>query len=281
MVPWGLPRVGADAHTSERRETQGTQFRFCLSVHSAIVATIYLISHERDSPVSDSSLHGRHARLLQLLYLLQSGTGFDAPQLADQWGVCRRTIYRDLSLVRKAGIELDFDPETKCYRLAPRHDITVTPSLGAEELTTLVTAVHFSLMRGLPDYRKTLERSTALLLSHSSHDIRHSVIRLTDSCAVRTPDQQYSTRDVRIMHHILQATGQRRKLMVTLYERFGGKPLDTRLAPYQVIAASDTWQVIGRSSFHQAVRTFDPREIQSAVVTDEAYAIPRGYRSGR
>jgi len=49
----------------------------------------------------------------------------------------------------------------------------------------------------------------------------------------------------------------------------------------QHIVNINAWQVTGRSSHHNAVKTFDPRQIAQADITDEVYAIPRGYRTSR
>ena len=94
--------------------------------------------------MSVSSVPGRHVRMLQILGHLQSGGGLNADELAGQLDVCRRTIFRDLSLMREAGIEIYFDENMDCYRLPPQRDLVVMPTLEHEELTTLIAAVHLS-----------------------------------------------------------------------------------------------------------------------------------------
>jgi predicted DNA-binding transcriptional regulator YafY len=220
-------------------------------------------------------------RVLQILRHLQSGSGFTVQELAGRLDVCRRTVFRDLSLLRDAGIQLVFDAQRECYRLASHDDLVVMPELDADELTTLVTAVHLSMLQGIPSCRDILRQTTNKLLALSPFHVRHSVTRLADSCVVDMPSHDYSPNTVRVMHQILQALQQRRMLHVRLCASHPEGPLETRLATYQVLVTINAWQVTGRSSHHNAVKTFDPRQIAQADITDEVYAIPRGHRTSR
>jgi predicted DNA-binding transcriptional regulator YafY len=200
-------------------------------------------------------------------------------ELAGRLAVCRRTVFRDLGLLRDAGIQLAFDAQRQCYRLAPSSDLLVMPELDADELTTLVTAVHLSMLQSIPPCRDMLRQTTNKLLALSPFHVRHHVTRLADSCAVEVPSNEYPPRAVRMVDQILQALRQRRVLQIRLCASHAEGPLDTKLATYQLLVNVHAWQVTGRSSHHRAVRTFDPRHIARADITDEVYAIPRGYRT--
>jgi predicted DNA-binding transcriptional regulator YafY len=249
--------------------------------HSAGSAAAYAVRERKEPSVSATTVLGRHVRVLQILRHLQSGSSFNVQELAGRLDVCRRTVFRDLSLLRDAGIKLFFDDELECYRLAPHDDLLVTPELDADELTTLVTAVHLSMLQGIPSCRDMLRRTTNKLLALSPFHVRHSVTCLAGSCVVDTPADDYSPRTIRVVHQVLQALRQRRTLQVRLCTSHPEGPLDTNLATYQVLVNINAWQVTGRSSHHGAVRTFDPRHVAQADITDEIYAIPRGYRTSR
>jgi predicted DNA-binding transcriptional regulator YafY len=51
------------------------------------------------------------SRLLDLLRLLQGGSGHNANSLALACGVTQRTIFRYLDILRSVGIPLEFDEE--------------------------------------------------------------------------------------------------------------------------------------------------------------------------
>lgn len=57
----------------------------------------------------------RLERILKLMALLQSGVPFNALQLAQETNVHRRTVFRDVALLRAAGIPIRFDTDTSCY----------------------------------------------------------------------------------------------------------------------------------------------------------------------
>jgi predicted DNA-binding transcriptional regulator YafY len=213
----------------------------------------------------------RHARILKILAQLQNGGGVDATTLSRQLGVCRRTVFRDLSLMRRAGIDVYFDDELQSYRLVPEEGAVVLPKLDADELTALVSAVHLSVLHGLPEYTDSLRKSTAKLLAQSSSSVRHAVSRLTDSCVVPRPHCS-SPRALQVIHHVLQALRLRRSLAVTLV---GSE--ETRFSPYRVIADPEGWQVTGKSSLHRDVRCLEPSEVTRVELTDHVYAVPRHY----
>lgn len=229
--------------------------------------------------MSAPTVLARHARVLRILRQLQTGTGLNAAELADQLDVCRRTIFRDLGLLRDAGIEFCFDDATRCYRLAPRDDLLMIPALDADELTTLIAAVRLSMLQGVPNCRAALRQTTNKLLAQSPFPIRHGVTLLAGSCVIETPADRYAPHTTRVLHLVLQALRQRKWLCLHLGASHPEAPLQTRLAIYQVLVDAHAWHVTGRSSYHRDVRTFDVRDIAEAELADEVYAIPRGYRS--
>jgi proteasome accessory factor B len=59
----------------------------------------------------------RMRRLLQLLGHLRTGRGLNARALADLCRVSRRTIFRDLDLLRDAGVPLRYDADEERFRI--------------------------------------------------------------------------------------------------------------------------------------------------------------------
>lgn len=221
---------------------------------------------------------GRHARMLRILHQLQSGSGLNAEELAGQLGVCRRTIFRDLNMMRQAGVELYFEEHLDCYRLSPQENLVATPALDQEELTTLIAAVHLSVLRKLPDCDDLLRQSISKLLACSPRQVQHHATRVIKSCCVHAVDNEDNSQTAQIVHHILTAISQRKILRVKVVDPNAGTEIQTHFAPYQMIAAVDKWQVVGRSSHHRGVCTFEPRDMKQPEITDEIYAIPRRFQ---
>ena len=80
-------------------------------------------------------------RLLQLIGLLQAGRGYNAESLAQECGVSRRTIFRDLDMLRQSGIPLAFDERQQNYRI-PGACLLPPTNFTPEEALSLVVLCH-------------------------------------------------------------------------------------------------------------------------------------------
>ena len=59
----------------------------------------------------------RHSRLLRVASILEADGTTDPETLARELGIGRRTLYRDLDLLRRAGVKLEYCREERRYRL--------------------------------------------------------------------------------------------------------------------------------------------------------------------
>ena len=57
---------------------------------------------------------------MEIIGLLQAGRGFNANALALECGVSRRTIFRDIDVLRQAGIPVEFDEQRQRYFITGR-----------------------------------------------------------------------------------------------------------------------------------------------------------------
>lgn len=76
----------------------------------------------------------RLERILKLMSLLQSGRPYNALQLAQETAVHRRTVFRDVALLRSSGIPIRFDTDTACYSLVGEAQF-IAEGLRAHELS--------------------------------------------------------------------------------------------------------------------------------------------------
>ena len=63
----------------------------------------------------------RLKRIIRLLGLLQGGRPHNADSLADACGVTRRTIFRDLDLLRAADVPVELDDVRKVYSIPSQY----------------------------------------------------------------------------------------------------------------------------------------------------------------
>ena len=60
----------------------------------------------------------RLERGLRIYLLLQEGASYDAYQLAEMLGVTRRTVFRDIALLKEMGLPVEFDKGLAAYTLS-------------------------------------------------------------------------------------------------------------------------------------------------------------------
>jgi proteasome accessory factor B len=73
-----------------------------------------------------------------------------------------------------------------------------------------------------------------------------------------------------------------RRAVRIVYDSFSdGKCIRIKLCPYRLLFSRHSWYVIGRSSVHREVRTFNVGRIQDLNVLEERFHLPRGFNIGR
>lgn len=218
----------------------------------------------------------RHSRALRILSCLQSGPSFNARELASRLNVSRRTIYRDLNLIRAAGIDVVFDESHAAYRVETHRQIAPL-RLEPEDLTRLLITSHLSPFASMSqDFAVSVRESMARLLSPYPDSVRGPIQRIINCCRIRP-----SVRDKRLsdlLQRILVGVG--RGVQLRLVVKTFGKPLViTRFAPYVVeYDEAGRWRVTGRSSRHRVRQTFYLEDIEDVQLTNMPFELPRNNR---
>lgn len=238
--------------------------------------------HGRDRHGNASHVVGRHSRAIRILGCLQAGPGFNARELAQRMRVSRRTIYRDVSLIRDAGIPIEFDFETSTYSLHGKQAQSVpTPRLAPDDLAKLAISVQLSELSGCSsDFDFSIRESLSRLLGDYPPDVRGPIRRILNSCRVAPLRREHSPAAHRLLEAVLAAIGRRRQVTLEVEDEMGATRR-TRFSPYWVEVDTGEWRFTGRSSAHRGVRSFSLRQVRGAHLTEEAYRIPAGFRTRR
>ena len=218
----------------------------------------------------------RIQRLLKLIGLLQVGRGQNVRSLANDCDVSRRTIFRDLDVLRGAGVPLEFDDESQSYGIPQTFLLPPTNFTAEEALAVLVLCDELGANHRLPFYSPA--RSAALKL-HAAlpprlrkylHDIGGAIrIQLPPGAAI--DDKQP------IYQQLIDAVARRQCVRIA-YDSFSEqKIISTRLSPYRLMFSLRSWYVIGRSSLHRQTRTFHVGRIVKLEPTTDSYRIQRGF----
>jgi proteasome accessory factor B len=218
----------------------------------------------------------RISRLVQLLGLLQAGKGHNAGALAQACAVTRRTIFRDLDVLRQAGVPLAFDDDSGAYRIRGTYFLPPTNFTADEALAVIVLCYELGSDSRLPFYEAAA--SAALKLESSLPGrVRERLRDATE--AVRINLRPGSRLDGKrpVYQQLLGCVAARQAVHIAYDSLSDGGVIRLKLCPYRLLFSRHSWYVIGRSSLHREVRTFNVGRIQSLELMNEEFHMPRGF----
>lgn len=218
----------------------------------------------------------RITRLLRLLSVLQGGKSYNTVGLATMCGVSRRTIFRDLDVLREAGIPLVFDEERQQYYLNGTSFLPPTNFTAEEALALMVLCYELGDHARVPFYSPA--RSAALKLeSCLPHRLREHLRAVTGAVEIRLEPINRLDESNSVYQQLLGAIAARRPVRIA-YQSFAEREqITTKLSPYRLLFSRRSWYCIGRSSLHRGTRTFNVGRISSLSPLEGAYRIPRGF----
>jgi proteasome accessory factor B len=216
------------------------------------------------------------SRLVRILGLLQATKGHNVSALASACQVTRRTIFRDLDVLRQAGVPLLFDEEQGAYRIPGTYYLPPTNFTAEEALAIVVLCYELGSPKRLPFYQAA--QSAALKLESSLPDrVRDELREATSAVHIKMQPANPLEGQQPVYRRLLTAITMRQSVRIE-YDSFSdGGPIRLKLCPYRLLFSRRSWYVIGRSSLHREVRTFNVGRILNMTPLDERFQIPRAF----
>jgi len=219
----------------------------------------------------------RIRRLIRIIGLLQSGRGQTVDALALECGVHRRTIFRDLNTLRDAGVPIAFDQERQLHRIVGRYYLPPTNLTAEEALAVIVLCHELGAQRPVPMTKAA--HSAALKLEQSlPANLREHVRKLSTAVAIKVDGLNPLDGKGEHFEKLLDAVARRRPVRIEYNSFAERRVITTKLSPYQLFFGRRSWYVVGRSSLHRAVRTFNLSRVEELKLLDDGYVPPpRGF----
>jgi predicted DNA-binding transcriptional regulator YafY len=218
----------------------------------------------------------RISRLVQLLGLLQAGKSHNAAALAQLCKVSRRTIFRDLEVLRQAGVPLLFDDDQCHYRIPATYYLPPTNFSAEEALAVMILCYEFGADHRMP-FHEAAQSAALKFESSLPAAIRERLRGAIDAVWVNPQPGAVTDGRAPFYQQLLACIGACRSVRI-LYGSFSdAEPVRLRLSPYRLLFSRRSWYVIGRSSLHREVRTFNVGRIQELELLDEPFHVPRGF----
>jgi proteasome accessory factor B len=214
--------------------------------------------------------HSRVSRIVSILTTLQSGQKYSPADLENLLGVSRRTVFRDLKELQTIGVPYKYDAKGNCYHIDPKFFLPPI-DLSLQEALSILMLVH-KMRNHLPmPYKNSALLAGLKIENNLPADIRQycqsSLAKITVA-----PDQHSTIKLLDDIYNTIQRAIRKKTVLQISYSSLYEKAdITTTLYPYHLLYKKRAWYVIGRSGFHNSVRTFNLGRIQKTETLDKCF----------
>ena len=210
---------------------------------------------------------------MQILTTLQAGQSCTVQDLSRVFGTSRRTVFRDLKELQAMGVPYHYDARTGRYAIESGYFLPPMDLNPQEALALLLLTQKVSHQVQLPFRKSALlaalkieSNLPAEIKKYCSNVLRHIWTR-TDVKAL----SRQSARFDRIFARLQKAIAKKQKVNVTYRPPLEEEATTVELCPYHLLYENGTWHILGHSSLHDRVRTFELNHIQAVQRTGQCY----------
>ena len=220
-------------------------------------------------------------RILRLIRkFTYSREGATLSELKDEFGVSRRTVYRDIGMLAKAGFHFEGgsgDDGRKRWRFPSGQRKTLDMTFTDAELMSLYFCMNLlSPLRGTP-LREGLESALGKIESGFGPADRARYGDLIFTHLARLgPHKDYS-RHAATLSAVSRACLDRRKVEVIYHSPAEGVAKSYRFHPYCLAWSGGELYTIGYSEFRKDIRTLRVDRIARISLTSDTFERPRDF----
>ncbi|MFC1677722.1 helix-turn-helix transcriptional regulator [Planctomycetota bacterium] len=215
-------------------------------------------------------------RLLQLITTLQTGQCYSVDGLAEMFKVSRRTVFRDLKNLQKAGIPCYYDNKNHSYRIdseffMPPQDLTVPEALS---LFLLVYKLKDCIDLPLGDLALKAALKIESNLPEKTKRYCNSVLA---NISVKARPRTRKNISYELFTFIQQAILKKQIVNVRYNSISKKKTVTFDLYPHHILFNENKWYVIGKSSTHKDMRSFRLDQIAEVKIRNKCFVQDRDF----
>lgn len=211
----------------------------------------------------------RVSRILRIITALQSGKRYTADDLGNMLGISRRTVFRDLQDMKKAGVPCHYDTKIHHYSINPK--LFMPPmNLSAQEALSLLLLVKAGCHIHLP-FRNSTLRAALKIKANLPDKIKRYCSRALQNISVKADPPARVDLLNKIFVQLLKTILKKRVVNIRYYLPGQRKSTVTDLSPYCLRHSGHAWYVIGKSTHHKGVHTFKLNQIRELSVLDKYF----------
>ncbi|MCB0718904.1 MAG: YafY family transcriptional regulator [Bacteroidetes bacterium] len=220
----------------------------------------------------------RTERLFQLILLLQNQPSMSSLDLAEHFGVSRRTIFRDLRALTDSGVPLTYG-EHGGYEILDGYQLPPL-MLSAREAATLLVGISFVKLQPDSSLRADADEVRLKIRSVLPSDIK----RYLDTLFTTTVLDPYwvsrvnqSADEEGRWYRISEAVARQQSALIEYLVPSRGEVTKRQIDPLGLVYYSDHWNLIAFDHLRQAIRNFRLERIQTFRALNEKFEPPAGF----
>ena len=230
-------------------------------------------------PRSDRSLN-KTERLFALVLLLQNRPNFSSRDLADHFGVSRRTIFRDLRTLGESGVPLTY-AEDGGYEILDGYQL---PPLmfSAREAATLLIGTQFTKLQPDGSLRTDADAVAMKIRSVLPDSVRAYVDRLNERTVLAPFNEMQgrkgaTTDDEGLWFELSEAIARQRRVKMTYYVASRDEETVREVDPLGLVYYSDHWNLIAYDHLRDDIRNFRLDQIKKLRTRFDTFEPPAGF----
>lgn len=229
---------------------------------------------------TDRSLN-RTERLFALILLLQNRPNMTSRELAEHFGVSRRTVFRDLRALTESGVPLTY-AEGGGYEILEGYQLPPL-MLSAREAATLLMGTEFMKLQPDVSLRRDADEVELKIRSVLPNEVRDYIDRLK-ARTVLDPYWLYSPEDEGEekgrWYELSEAVAKQRSVIMEYHVQSRDELTKRKVDPLGLVYYTDHWNLIAFDHLRSDVRNFRLDSIRSMHVLFETFTPPKGFDLG-
>lgn len=215
-----------------------------------------------------SQLKSSERRMKLILMLQESKKRLTVDELAEEFGVSRRTIFRDFNVLSEINVPVTWDQYSgygvmEGYKIPPL-------MFNSQELATIMVGLNF--VKSQVD-KKLVEdaRGVELKIKNTVPQELKEFMGSLDNRTVVDPFLHFGSekKEGGNWYLLSSAISQKKQLSFIYESRSDGKKTDRTIDPYLLVFYRDHWNVIGYSHKRSAIRNFVLDRMEKVQILDK------------
>lgn len=217
-----------------------------------------------------SRLNSSQRRMKLILMLQDSKKRLTVDELAEEFGVSRRTIFRDFNVLSEINVPVTWDQYSgygvmEGYKIPPL-------MFNSKELATIMVGLNF-VKSQVDEMLVSDAKGVELKIKNTVPDELKKFMDSLDNRTVVDPFLHFGSekKEGGNWYLVSSAISQKKSITFSYKSKSDEKITDRKIDPYLLVFYRDHWNVIGYSHKREAIRNFVLDRMNEVKITDQIY----------